>query len=483
MREVVGGVVINEVEAEPLSDYVIDFLMARNTECPCLDFKYTIHVDKGSDFPEIAKDIFAFSNYGGGWILVGWKEEKPNQYIPEGLPEDYEVDQATLQEKFNSYSNIPIQIEYKEFTKNIAGVTRRFAAVYIPPSYDILKPVKDGVYKKRRKERVVFRKGDIFYRRGTQSIPPSEKELEIIRKRLEKENYRISVLSGEPDEIEEDIYSNLFPVKKLPDFVYMGVEKGYDNISIKVLLKQEGVFPDFFFKFKKWKKKIVTFEDLYDEGNPYRKLVKPETIVRESIKSWLGDPDKNRIIVELLNRELKHYAIGKGMFYFKQKDKLYYSTYVNRRRERWRSRYSESTRTVAAKMYAEQLKRDIYWHAAFFSNFIQLESGKFYLRILPTFVLTEDGKHAIKGFKEGTVITRLSYNKYNDSFLNTILFWVYQLGEGNDITIGDYLVISSDALKLKSPMGIIFDIPSSEFRLTIGEDESDEKMLRDDEID
>ena len=115
MREVIGGVVINEVEAEPLSEYVLDFLTSQKKECPYLDFKLTIHVGKNSDFPEVAKDIFAFSNYGGGWILIGWKEEKKNQYLPAGVPDDYKVDQATLQEKFNSYSSKPIQIEYKDF--------------------------------------------------------------------------------------------------------------------------------------------------------------------------------------------------------------------------------------------------------------------------------------------------------------------------------------------------------------------------------
>ncbi len=296
MREVVGGVVINEIEAEPLSDYVIDFLMAQKKECPYLDFKYTIHIGKNSNFPEIAKDIFAFSNYGGGWILVGWKEEKKNQYVPEGLPDDYEVDQATLQEKFNSYSNIPTQIDYREFTMNIDGKVKRFAAIYIPPSYDILTPVKDGIYKKGEKERVVFRKGDVFYRRGTQSIPPSEKELEIIKKRLEKENYRISVLSGEPDEVDETIYSNLFPVIKLPEYVYSGKKvEEYSDESIKNLLQQEGIFPWFFFKFKEWNKRIITFEDLNDAGNIYREVVEEDTITKEPIDLWLEDPNKNRV--------------------------------------------------------------------------------------------------------------------------------------------------------------------------------------------
>jgi hypothetical protein len=334
-----------------------------------------------------------------------------------------------------------------------------------------LKPIRDGVYQKGEKERVVFRKGDLFYRRGTQSIPPSQLEKIIIERRLEKENYRISVLSGEPDEVDETIYSNLFPILKFPNFVFHGIKKDYDNVTIKVMLKQEGVFPEFYFKFVEWNKRIVTFENIYDENNPHNNLVELGTIEKEPIEIWLNDPDKSRIIMDLLNREFKHYAISKGLFYFKATDKLYYPTADQKRREGWKGRHGKSTRTVATKIYVEQLDRYIYWNAAFFSNFIQFNKGNFFLRILPTFVLTDDGKRAIKGFTEGTVITRLSYNKYNDSFLNTILFWIYQLGNGHDIFIKDYLTISCEPLKSEISVGILFDIPSSEFRLEIEEEE------------
>jgi len=188
----------------------------------------------------------------------------------------------------------------------------------------------------------------------------------------------------------------------------------------------------------------------------------------------LKDIDKNKIIVELLNRELKHFAMGKGFFHFEKKIKLYYSTLTDERRERWRSRYGFSTRTVAAKMYAEQLGRFIYWHAAFYPNFLQI-NNKFYLRILPTFVITGDGRKPISGFRAGTIITRLSYNKYNNSYLNTILFWIHQMGNGKDIKIKDYLIISGKPIALQTDIGIIYDIPSSEFRIDIDEDVFEEE--------
>ena len=350
------------------------------------------------------------------------------------------------------------------------------AALYIPPSHKILKPIKEGKYKKGTKEKTVFKKDEIFYRRGTQSIRnPSKIELELLNKRLEKENYRLSVLSGDPDEIEETIYSNLFPVTALPKYVYLGNQREYDDVSIKVLLKQEGVFPNFFHKFKQWNDKIVTFENLDNEQNTYRKLVHTDTIRRESIEGWIQDPDKNRIIVELLNRELKHYAMNKGMFHFREKNRLYYPLETpesKKTTKKWRARYGTAERAVAARMYAEQLNRFIYCHTAFYPSFVEIGPGKFYLRILPTFVLTDDGRNPTYGFKEGTVITRLSYDRYNDKYLNTILFWIHQLGDGKDIKIGDYLVIDSKPVEAQVTVGIVFDIPSSEFRLQITEDET-----------
>jgi hypothetical protein len=472
MREILGGVVINELEYAPLSDYVLDFLISRKRECPFLDFKLKIDIGKNSNFPELAKHIFAFSNYGAGWIMIGWDEQKKSQYYPVGLPEDYNVDGAVLQEKFNSYSNKPIQIEYKEFTKNVDGKTNRFAVIFIPPSYEILKPIKDGKYIVGDKEKIVFKEGDVYYRRGSQSIHASPYEMELLQKRLKMENYRMSVLSGEPDAVEETIYSNLFPITKLPEYIYSGIKKEYDEVSMKVLLKQQHVFPEFYFKFKIWNKRIITFENLLHEDNPYRKLVDTTTIKKEPSSTWIEDPDKYRIFVELLDREIKHYAIKKGMFLFDERNKLYYPSLDEQtRKEKWISRSGSSERTVASKMWAEQLQSLVYWHAAFTPKFIKLDDSDFYFRVYPTFALTHDGKkYSMKGFKEGTIITRLSYNKYNRNYLNTILFWIFQLGNGKSIKINDYLEISNDPLKIEIPVGIMYDLPSSEFRIETDED-------------
>lgn len=468
MGENISAVTINDVETQPLSDYVISFMKNQKRESPYLDFKWKISIKKDSNFPEIVKDIFAFSNYGGGWILIGWKEEKSNYFLPLGVPEEYAVDQATLQEKFNSFVDSPIELSYCEITE---GDGKRFAFIFVPPSNQILVPNKDGKYMEGEKEKIVFKKGDVFYRRGTQSIRPSDFELQIIKKRLQKENYRLSLLSGQPDEIEEEILSNLFEVLKVPQYVFLGELKLHDHASRNLVLKQNGVFPEFFDKFCEWNNKLVTFENLQDQNNPYAKLVEPDKITKENVAEWLNDADKSRLIIRLFNLELKHYAISKGLRYDKKGDRLFYSTTNETRKESWGGRYRPSTKTVAARMYAEQLGMYITVHPAFYAAFIRI-GEKIYLDILPTFALTEDGQRPIQDSNIGSVITRLSYDKYNASYLSNISFWIDKLGAGRNVNIRDYIEIDSKPSSSKLGMGILFDIPSAEFRLDIEDPES-----------
>jgi hypothetical protein len=65
-----------EVKVEPLGDLMLDFLIDRDNESAYVDFKEVIDISKEGPFAKIAKDIFALSNYGGGFILIGFKERK-----------------------------------------------------------------------------------------------------------------------------------------------------------------------------------------------------------------------------------------------------------------------------------------------------------------------------------------------------------------------------------------------------------------------
>ena len=214
--------IIMKPALDPLNEIMINFLMSKTKETAEYDFKYLVNLKKYSDFVKIVEDIFAMSNYGGGYILFGFKErDKRSGYDPVGLPDSYTIDDADIQRNFNSYSNEPIELFYKEFYKDINFdsniVKKRFAILYVPPSRVVLYPRKDGVITdKKGRSKFVFRDKDILIRRGSVSDRASPTEIDWIKNRIKKEDYKISLISGEPDEINENLYSNIFKVTNTP---------------------------------------------------------------------------------------------------------------------------------------------------------------------------------------------------------------------------------------------------------------------------
>lgn len=482
MQKIPASIVINEVETTPLSEYVVDFLVSKTKECPFLDFKKIINIGKEGDFAKIVKDVLAFSNYGGGWILIGFSEPEPNRFLPEGLPEEFKADQASIQEKINSYLYEPIVVDYGEYQLDlpydkktaarlnisIKGGKRRFGILFIPPSKTKILPKKDGTYVENGKQHHAFKKDQLFTRRGTQSTIPSRQEEVQIEQRIAMEDYRCSILSGQPDQVAETITSNLFEVSKLPSNIYEAKLINNSPEWIQTKLQESGVKMFRTFKFVVQGEKIITFENLFNSTSIQLKIVDPTSVKSSNIADWLADENKRKVVTQLLNRELITFCSSKGMFYFKKKGKLFYPGLKEKpnqaRKESWKSRYDrQSTRTVAAKIDSPELERTVYQHLAVSANFVWID-GRFLLRLTPSFVISEDGRHPLAGSDEGRIITKLSYDRYNNSYLNTILFWFQKMSNGKDIEIGE-LKISGESVTASIDKGILFDVPSSQLKL------------------
>jgi len=410
---------------KPVDDIVVGFILSQRRETAELDFKLTLDIRRSSDFAKIAKDMFAMSNYGGGYLVFGYKEIETGSFDPVGLPEDFHVDQATLQEKFNAYSNCPIVLEYREVEKEIEEQKRKFALVYVPPSPTVLRPIKYATYIDRRTGRTkkAFSRDEILIRRGTQSVHASLHEIKFIEMRSKETKYKISLLSGEPDKVKENLYSNSFKVIKWPSHVY--------EVEIPTNIRFR------FFETKdipyiRHGKKIHSFCNL--DQDPFGKYIIPNSLHKYNVGSFLESRDKKNLLVQLFNSEIRNAALKKGLRYvWRNKKVFFYPTEMPERREAWRGRYKKTRKLVVKKIYIRQLKRSLFIHDAALVAF-HFIGTEMYLHILPKIVLTHDGYETTEGFREGTVKTRLSYDKYNDSFLNSILFWISRfkaLGERN----------------------------------------------------
>lgn len=489
-----GGVIINNEVSDPIGNYVIDYLFSQKKETTFHDFKWTLDVAKDSqDFPKIIKDVYAFSNYGGGWLVLGVKENNhadkdiKGKYVKSGLPDEYYLEDTSLQEKINAYLEEPIGIGYVEFTKTINHENRKFALVYIPPSAKLMIAKEDVKYKAGDKEKIAVLKDTVYTRRGTQSIVASDYEKELIKKRLTKEEYRLSILSGDPEEIHETIYSNLFEVTKLPDKVYLGKAK-YKTFqeSLEAVKKAHPSDSHFSLKYKTYRDQIVTFANLDNPMNFHRDLVYTETIVQESVEEWLKDEDKEKIIIALLNKEVTDKAKRQGMRFDKDSKRLYYPMFPDKkeRKEEWPSRYKGvMKKQVAKQKWHDKLKRIVYLHAAIRTGIMRIDDT-FYLRLNLTMIVTNDGKTPMSGMKESAIITGESYRIYNKGQLNLILFWINKLGDGADVTVIKDFVISNEPVQTSMETGISWDIPTSDFKQIIEEFDAElEQATKEEELD
>jgi len=439
----------------PLDDIVIDFILSQKRETAELDFKLTLDTRKDSDFAKIAKDIFAISNYGGGYILFGYKETRTGTFDPMGLPPSFHVDQATLQEKFNSHSNDPLTIGYREVEKEVDGERRKFAVIYVPPSATVLKPIKYGVYSDSTgKVKKAFSQDEILFRRGTQSVHASQNEIKFIERRANETEYRIGLLSGKPDEVKENLYGNFFEVTKLPSDIF------------EAELPRNIRFSSFEIKdtpFIRQGEKIYSFCNLGEE--PFGKYITNGSLRKHELSHFLESQDRRILLTWLLNLEIRNAALKKGLRYdWRNKNVYFYPADTRERYESWETRFKKSTRLVAKELYISQLKRSLFAHSAALISF-SLIGTKFYLKILPEIVLTHDGYDTIQSFREGPVKTRLSYSQYNDAYLNLVLFWIsrFRSADRKSIDFNGRILVSPEPVTVKLDVGLRSDRPSEEF--------------------
>jgi hypothetical protein len=219
-----------------------------------------------------------------------------------------------------------------------------------------------------------------------------------------------------------------------------------------------------------WKNKIITFDDMSRPKSPLRSIIETSSVTSEEVTSWFADKDKSRIILQLLNKIFALFTKSidlrqeKKLTKFRKvkwKPKFYYPCFGENRTETWSPRFKKSsTVTVAQRLWANQLKRPVFWHVAVKARFTFL-GGKLFLRLIPTLLITENGFDVVQ---EGTIVTRLVYNRYNASYFNSLLFWVSRFAEEKEnITIAEgEITISSKPVESKINVGIIFDRPAAE---------------------
>lgn len=189
--------------ANPLSDQAFEYLLNYKEEDNFLDYKVTFNTEIEKEWLGITKDIMAFANTYGGYLLFGISD---NDFKIKGLNRDVSkilADADNVQKKINRYIEPEIQsIRSKIFTKN----KKEIVGIFIPPSSGKTHVIsKDGTFKHiSGNEKIVLHKGTIYIRRIAGNHLANARDVDdIINRRLEY--------------FKDNLLSNIAKVVEAPD--------------------------------------------------------------------------------------------------------------------------------------------------------------------------------------------------------------------------------------------------------------------------
>lgn len=158
--------------------------MGLNTESDEFDYKEVFKFDtKGK--VELLKDIYAFANTKGGYIIYG----VTNSFSWIGLDDrsDETIDDTSIHQAIENYIEGKIDVVFNEIDYD----GKEFLLFYIKPSKGILTAKKNGAYevksrKGKQSTKFAFRENDVYCRRGSRSI-----KADAIYYKQKKHNFKI----------------------------------------------------------------------------------------------------------------------------------------------------------------------------------------------------------------------------------------------------------------------------------------------------
>src|SRR5207249_903606 len=147
---------------------IADELIHRGYESPDLDYKRDFDNSTGA-WMELAKDVFAMSNAGGGHIVLGVED---GTFAPVGLDEAFHIDSQVWADKISKWATGRVDIAYLEHVAQTGSAKKKFPVLRINGSVgSLVIPKSDGTYTSSTAEtKLAFKQGVIYTRRDTSSV-------------------------------------------------------------------------------------------------------------------------------------------------------------------------------------------------------------------------------------------------------------------------------------------------------------------------
>ncbi|MFA4828784.1 MAG: ATP-binding protein [Thermodesulfovibrionales bacterium] len=168
---------------EPLSDDKCDFIVNYRGETTYIDYKESFDPNEQREWLNIIRDILAFANTCGGYIVFGVRDKTFEKVGVEEKDWKQLVDPDSIHKRINAYIQPPLT---SLTSKHLMIDGMNFIILHIPESLGNTHiVVKEGKFIDNNKKEVIrLRKGEIFVRRSgsSQLIEPIDLEGVINRR-------------------------------------------------------------------------------------------------------------------------------------------------------------------------------------------------------------------------------------------------------------------------------------------------------------
>jgi hypothetical protein len=444
-----------------------------------LDYKETFDDSTGPTM-ELAKDVYAMTNYGGGFIVIGVKD---GSFVPVGLDLSFSKDTQDWVDRISKWVTGKINLSYFEHVTKVNNSERKFPIIQVHGSVGTLVvPKTDGNYTdKNGKSHTAFRQGVTYTRKNTSSVSISGDDFwelfwALLKRTAEvtgSQGTPLEVISAltqkaKPDVIEERLWFNLFPVTEIPDYIYsIPTDCRYPEDIYAKVDEKFGVtdgkavdVPSYLLS----EKRIFSFVPI-DSGNPLSACVNG-TIGKIPTKEWMQEKERQQKLIMLLNFCLKDLC-RKKHFTYEAKNDRFFMRY-----------FGGQIPTITWKPYKKTVTRPFVYlrlrqdgtlsyceHFGGRLRFIILGTG-IYLVIEPIRVLTRDGDYPLDQKRKVTISTKESFHYHNNNYLYDTKLWLHILaGNSQEIHLGkppNHVAVSVLSINSDVNFGISEDQNTSE---------------------
>jgi hypothetical protein len=210
-----------------LSREAFRYLLECRGECEWLDYKETLHLEHDAELCAFARDILAFKNVGGGYIVAGVRDKTWQQV---GLSHPMPYDSKLLRDQIIRATGVSLDVDIVTHYIEHDGGRRSFALIHVRSSKKRSKRRSPTLVSKDfcSTQPYGLRRGEIYVRRGDSTVRvSSQEELEELLDRLEDQ--------ADEDAARAEASPSPFAIE---DGTYRLLDRGFEHFVGRVDLRE-----------------------------------------------------------------------------------------------------------------------------------------------------------------------------------------------------------------------------------------------------